>query len=237
MLQNTKKHFHCHQALSLPGIGSNVLLFLSKRQILEFTNQKESKLEKSGTLSKSASSSHQVVWWRPAGPEESQLRCFIRAGCLHGLLHKNGVPEKVKCLSSWSTSCYEEHWITIWTYGHMGMSRNPEPPQMLKLYDPEYSCPCLWAYILQLVKSMTSTVACSYLGSGEVIDITTSEEIDASASHAIVAQRWCHSAGGARLAPVSHLFPPTLEVRIPTCNYHLRKTCHSIGNSMAFGGP
>lgn len=133
MLQNTKKHFHCHQELSLPGIGSNVLLFLSKRQILEFTNQKESTLEKSGTLSKSASSSRQVVSWRPAGPEESQLRCFIRAGCLHGLLHKNRVPEKVLVelidIVLWGAL---NHDMDIWTYGHVSNSGAPTNAEIIR---------------------------------------------------------------------------------------------------------
>ena len=54
---------------------------------------------------------------------------------------------------------------------------------------------------MQLVKSMTSAVACCYLGSGEVIDITTSEENDASASDAIVAP-----AAGTTLPGQNHLF-------------------------------
>ena len=115
MLQNTKKHFHCHQALSLPGIGSNVLLFLSKRQILEFTNQKESTLEKSGTLSKSASSSRQVVSWRPAGTR----------GIATKMLHQSW-------LSSWFAAQKQSSWESAYRvdrhramrsiesrYGHM----------------------------------------------------------------------------------------------------------------------
>ena len=174
MLKNTEHHFHWHGALSLPGIGSNVLLFLSKSQILEvkrigcWTKNRGVSLPPQiihlvhrilnhyfhhpfwGTtifgntrIRKSLHPFHLKICckkkvvkisYRPDPPSESQLRCFIGAGCLHGLLHKNGVPvervdqKNVRAI----THCLNQISL-IWAC----LKKIGGPTNAVFLYDPE----------------------------------------------------------------------------------------------------